>query len=320
MPTLTASGSKVFSKMIKPFLILVSLSIVTACASQSDQHTTAPESGLALQILGSGGPELDDGRAGSGYAIWYNGKARIIVDMGSGTLANFEKAGGKISDLDAILFTHFHVDHSADLPSLVKASYFSSRTEDLPIFGPSGNSRMPSANEFIGALFYVQGAYPYLSGYLKLRERYQLLPKSFDHLSKNVIPAYKNDDLSIEAIGVNHGSIPTLAWKVTINGQSIVFSGDMSGQYETLPLLSQNANLLVAHNAIPETSTGAARGLHMPPSVIGKIAAEADVDHVVLSHLMNRTNNKKDETLKHIEAHYQGKISFANDGDFFSVK
>ena len=37
--------------------------------------------GVWLQVLGSGGPELDDGRASSGYVIWRDGKARIIVDM-----------------------------------------------------------------------------------------------------------------------------------------------------------------------------------------------------------------------------------------------
>ena len=51
--------------------------------------------GVWLQVLGSGGPELEDGRASSGYVIWQDGKARVLVDMGAGSLLRFEKSGAK---------------------------------------------------------------------------------------------------------------------------------------------------------------------------------------------------------------------------------
>jgi len=40
-----------------------------------------------------------------------------------------------------------------------------------------------------------------------------------------------------------------------------------------LKILGAVAGLLVAHHAIPQDAAGAARNLHMPPSVIGEIAA-----------------------------------------------
>ena len=102
--------------------------------------------GVWLQVLGSGGPELDDGRASTGYLIWSNGQARLLVDMGAGSMHNFEQSGASINDLNAILLSHFHVDHSNDLPALVKSSFFSDRDRDLYIFGPTGNNLMPSVN------------------------------------------------------------------------------------------------------------------------------------------------------------------------------
>ena len=42
-----------------------------------------------------------------------------------------------------------------------------------------------------------------------------------------------------------------------------------------------NADLFIAHNAVPEGATGVERQLHMPPSVIGQIAAEAHVKNLV---------------------------------------
>lgn len=42
------------------------------------------KSGIALQVLGSGGPELQDKRASSSYLIWQDGKARVLIDSGGG--------------------------------------------------------------------------------------------------------------------------------------------------------------------------------------------------------------------------------------------
>ncbi|WP_372655616.1 MBL fold metallo-hydrolase, partial [Halobacteriovorax sp.] len=78
---------------------------------------------VRLQILGSGGPELDDGRNSSSYIIWYKNKARVLIDTGPGTSTSFSQSGAKFEDLQAILFTHFHVDHSADFPALIKGSF-----------------------------------------------------------------------------------------------------------------------------------------------------------------------------------------------------
>ncbi|HIP27906.1 MAG TPA: MBL fold metallo-hydrolase [Sulfurovum sp.] len=81
---------------------------------------------LALQVLGSGGPESGDKRASSGYVIWVDGKSRVLVDFGGGASLRFEEVGAKIEDLDVILLTHLHVDHTADLPALLKSSFYKS--------------------------------------------------------------------------------------------------------------------------------------------------------------------------------------------------
>ena len=35
--------------------------------------------GVAVQVLGSGGPELQDKRASSSYLVWENGQARVLI-------------------------------------------------------------------------------------------------------------------------------------------------------------------------------------------------------------------------------------------------
>lgn len=78
---------------------------------------------IKLQVLGSGGPESGDKRASSAYLVWIDGKSRILIDFGAGASLRFEEVNAKISDLDIILLTHLHVDHTADIPALLKSSF-----------------------------------------------------------------------------------------------------------------------------------------------------------------------------------------------------
>jgi ribonuclease BN (tRNA processing enzyme) len=121
-------------------------------------------------------------------------------------------------------------------------------------------------------------------------------------------------------VRVVHGASPALAWRVEIGGKRIVFSGDTTGEGDGLTQLARNADLFVAHNAVPEGATGVERRLHMPPSVIGTIAANAQVKQLVLSHRMLRTLGKEAETKAEIERRFSGPIAFANDLDCFPLK
>jgi ribonuclease BN (tRNA processing enzyme) len=83
--------------------------------------------------------------------------------------------------------------------------------------------------------------------------------------------------------------------------------------------IAKNADLFVAHNAIPEGTGGLARDLHMPPSVIGRISAAAEVKKLVLSHRMLRTLGREKETLRFISEQYKGPVVFADDLDCYTV-
>jgi ribonuclease BN (tRNA processing enzyme) len=117
-----------------------------------------------------------------------------------------------------------------------------------------------------------------------------------------------------------HGAFPALAWRVEIGGKRIVFSGDTNGEGDGLTELAKGADLLVAHNAVPEGATGVERRLHMPPSVIGATAGKAGVKQLVLSHRMLRTLGKEDATRAEIRRNYAGPLAFANDLDCFAVQ
>ncbi|WP_373563917.1 MBL fold metallo-hydrolase [Tunturiibacter gelidoferens] len=77
----------------------------------------------------------------------------MIVDAGGGSALRFGESGARMSQVDVVLFSHFHIDHSSDFPALIFSSWFEDRKSSLPVFGPPGNEFMPSTTEFVRDLF-----------------------------------------------------------------------------------------------------------------------------------------------------------------------
>jgi ribonuclease BN (tRNA processing enzyme) len=304
--------------------LLIFVSLLSVCETSPATAQSCGSTGVAVQVLGSGGPETQDKRASTSYLVWENGKARVMVDAGGGSALRFGESGARMSQVDVFLFSHFHVDHSSDFPALIFSSWFEDRERPLPIFGPSGNKFMPSTTEFVRDLFSdPHGAYRYLSDLVdpKADGNYKLQPHD---VAASLVPVvvFRNSDMTLYAVSVVHGAFPALAWRVEIGGKRVVFSGDTNGEGDGLTQLASNADLFVAHNAVPEGATGVERHLHMPPSVIGTIATNAHVKQLVLSHRMLRTlgKEKENETQAEIRRRFSGPILFANDLDCFPVK
>ncbi len=272
-----------------------------------------------MQVLGSGGPELEDRRASSSYLVLQDGRPRILVDSGGGSALQFGRAGAHVSQLDAIFFTHLHIDHTADFAALIKSSYFEERNRPLPVYGPGGNDFFPPTTEFVADLFDAKhGAYRYLADFVSGGEGgYSLVAHDVTLGEHEVRSIYKSIDTVVSATKVIHGGVPALAWRVELGGKVIVFSGDTNGNNGNLEVLAKGADVFVAHNAIPEGETGAARELHMPPAVIGRIAGTAKVKSLVLSHRMLRSLGHESQTQAKIAALYSGPIAFADDLDCF---
>jgi ribonuclease BN (tRNA processing enzyme) len=199
--------------------------------------------------------------------------------MGAGASNAFGDSGAKFENLQGILLTHLHVYHSADLPALIKGSYFTSRNTDLGLYGPAANDLMPSTDEYLQRLLSDKGAFSYLKDYVNKRSiiDYKLLVTDVPLLKGQTFDYSLTNAISATATYVHHGPVAAIAWRVELAGFAIVFSGDMSNRFGVLSKLAKDADILVAHNAVPENVSGIALNLHMPPSEIAKIAKQAQV-------------------------------------------
>jgi len=301
----------------KAFAATLLIALALPCAGHA---ATCTHRGVELQVRGWGGPELEDQRASASYLLWQDGRPRVLLDSGGGSALQFGRAGAHVSELDAIFFTHLHIDHTADFPALIKSSYFEERHRPLPVYGPGGNAAFPATTEFVADLFDPKhGAWRYLGDFVAgADDGYELSAHDVSLGEHEVRTIYTSADLTASATRVGHGGVPALAWRIQAGGKTVVFSGDTNGNNGNLELLAKDADIFVAHNAIPEGEAGVVRELHMPPSVIGRIARDAHVKSLVLSHRMLRSLGHEKDTGARIAALYSGPIHFADDLDCFT--
>lgn len=295
--------------------VLALLCSLPAQAQRGGQAPLCGDEGVWLQILGAGGPELDDGQGGPGYVVFIDGRARLLVDTAPGSSVAFDKAGARFADLEAIVLTHLHADHAGDFPAFIKGSYFAGREAMLPVLGPDGAGPYPDTETFVERLIGENGAFAYLADFLTFRSSggYRLSVRNVPASGRRTWSAFRADSLRLSAIPVHHGPVPALAWRVDIDDQSIVFTGDFNNQKNLMTDFAAGADALVIHHAIPEGTRGEAANLHVTPSQIGQIAAAADVRMVILGHRMNRTRGLESVSRDAIREHYDGPLVFAND-------
>src|SRR6266704_1558692 len=251
---------------------------------------------VAVQILGSGGPRLNPFRSSSSYLLWLNGQARILVDMGGGAHHRFGQSLAKLEDLWMVGISHLHPDHVSDLPAFLWQSH-ELRKEPLIIFGPSGNDAAPDFSTFLSRLFDEKtGAFPVLGSALGAsqpggirRDIGTVVPGSV-RLDIRVVDAAKaepsavlnRDGTTVTALGIPNGNMPTLAYRVQTGNVSVVFSSDQNGTDPKFVQFAKGANVLIMHLAIaPDVETP----LHATPAVVGRIAQEAGVGQLIVSHI-----------------------------------
>ena len=267
--------------------LIVCLIAVLSVSSSSSAQSCGPQ-GLAVQILGSGGPMINSERASTSYLLWVDSKPAILVDAGGGAFLRFGQAGAKLSDLSLVAISHLHPDHVSDLPALVWLSNFT-RKEPLQIVGPSGNQAIPAFPVFLARLFDSRtGALPMLGTTLGgppvagAGGGVRLDVGVVDVAKAEPSKVFDRQGVTMTALGIPHGNVPTLAYRIETRGASIVLSSDQSGTNPRFVDFARGADVLIMHL---EIAAGATHPLHASPAVVGRIAQQSGVKRLIVSHI-----------------------------------
>jgi len=267
---------------------------------------------VAVQILGSGGPRVNPDRASSSYVFWIGTQAKILVDMGGGGFLRFGQAQAKLSDLSLVAISHLHPDHVSYLPALLWLSH-QARKDPLPIAGPSGNEVAPSFSTFLSRLFDEKtGAFQVLGPTLGATQGergggVRLDVGVIDVTKAEPSIVFDRQGVTVTALGIPHGDIPTLAYRVQTRDVSVVFSSDQTGTNKRFVEFAKGANVLVMHLNI---AAGATSPLHASPAVVGRVAQDAGVGRLIVSHI---SQFDLDAAIAELKKFYTGPLTVGAD-------
>jgi ribonuclease BN (tRNA processing enzyme) len=268
-----------------------------------------------LILLGTaGGPTPKKTRAASSQVIVAGDRA-YVVDCGNGVARQLVLAGIPLASIRHIFITHHHSDHSADYGTLLLLAWGDALKTRVDTWGPPPLARMTS-------LFFEMSR-PDLSVREKDEGRPPLQPLVHAHEITRGGRVFEDDRVTVRCCLVDHPPVPVaLAYRFDAPERSIVISGD-TRRSANLIALASNADVLV-HEALyvsraPGTEGSALRrhvlASHTPVEDVGRIATEARVKMLVLSHFVPGETPpvSDDEWLAGARQHYAGPIVVGRD-------
>jgi len=243
---------------------------------------------MEITLLGTGCPSVSTERYGPAQVVRH-GDRSLLVDCGSGVTQRLLGAGLPSRDLDAVLLTHLHSDHIVDLFQLVISSWHQGRDRPQRVYGPPGTRA------------YVEGLMTLWRPELEQRVAHERRP-SAAALEVEVVEIGPGellamDGLRVTAIEVDHQPVKhAYGFVFETSDARLVLSGD-TRPCPALIEAARGADVLVhevfVHRELPvveglrsaETVANVA-SYHTLSSQVGKLAAEAAVGCLVLTHFV----------------------------------
>jgi ribonuclease BN (tRNA processing enzyme) len=220
-----------------------------------------------LTVLGSG-----DAFSGCGCNAGYLVDERVLVDCGAPAHVLLRRAGTSVAALDLVLITHFHADHTFQLPLLLGARAFTGELRPgLTIAGP------PGTREYVTRL--LQTGYGARLVEM-ISERVHLQWAVLQDGATTTIAGY-----TVRAQAIVHSTGPSLAYTLQHgDGPVLGFSGDSIRCPGLLRTIAA-ADLMVCEcSGWDEPADGG----HLWRDELEKLIAEYPSTRFVLSHLSAR--------------------------------
>jgi ribonuclease Z len=256
--------------------------------------SSASISETKLIILGSGTPNPDPERYGSGYAVVVNESA-YIVDFGPGIVRRISAMsptwGGdfpsmELQNINTAFLTHIHSDHSGALADLILTPWIMGRDAPLKLYGPSGLEAMSKniTEAYIDDINYrLYGSQPANELGFKTNVT-EIVDDGSIYKDKNVeVIAFKN----------NHGDFKnSFGFLFITDDKRILFSGDTAVS-ANLKKYGNDLDILVHEVFSSETFVNKTKDwqiyhqAHHTSSIdLGIIAAELQPKKLVMSHIL----------------------------------
>ncbi|MEM9715130.1 MAG: MBL fold metallo-hydrolase [Pseudomonadota bacterium] len=276
----------------------------------------------SITMMGvKGGPAIRPGSNMPTSLLVQMGGQNIVVDAGLGVTRGVCDAGLALTEIDAIYITHMHSDHYLELGPLFHTAWTAGLNRPIPVIGPAGLADY-------WAHFYNSMRFD-----IELRLADEGRPNlkdlfAFTLMTEGALSA--PSPVNVDAILNDHPPIKeSYALRFMADDKRFVFSGDTAPLPAMIPF-AKDADLLI-HEAmmisgverlvakLPNNGdllrTHILRS-HTAADQVGRIAAEANVKHLAITHMVPDSDPEitEQDWITEIRRHYQGNITIGTDG------
>ena len=271
-------------------------------------------------LLGTkGGPRVGEaGRSNPSTLIMIN-DVPYLVDCGYGVTKQLITTGVALDRLKYIFITHHHSDHNLEFGPLIYNTWITGLPAHIDAYGPPGLTKMAE----------------YFFDYQKFDIDTRIVDEGRSDPRKLVTTheirpgvVLVNDDVKVSARLVRHPPIKqAYAYRFDAKDRSVVISGDTAYAPE-LAEFAKGADVLVHEvmylpgiEALIKRLPNAKRlrehlmAAHTLPEDVGKIAAQAGVKTLVLSHFVpgDDASITDEQWAEGVKAHFKGQIIVGKD-------
>jgi ribonuclease BN (tRNA processing enzyme) len=212
---------------------------------------------LKLTIIGFWGGYPKQNAASSGYLLEHEG-FQLLIDCGSGVLAKLQNVI-QPEELDAVLLSHYHPDHIADIGVLQHArliqGFLGKKFPALPLYGHH----------------FDQGEFSKLT--------YKEITKGIAYEPSKLLSV---GPFQVSFLKTDH-PVPCYAMRIEAGGRSLVYTADSSFKEEFIEF-SKEADVLLCECNFYGNQNGMSAG-HMNSIEAGQFANRAKVKQLILTHL-----------------------------------
>ena len=243
---------------------------------------------MRVTVVGCSGSLPGPDSSASCYLVEADG-FRVLLDLGNGASGPLQRYAD-LGAIDAVLLSHMHPDHCADVCSLYiyRTYHPDGRHPPIPVYGPRGVAeRMAS--------MYGREPEPGLRG-------------AFD-FTEWVTGKTSVGPFAVTVERVAH-PVEAYGMRIEYDGGTLMYTGD-TGPCDALPGLVAGADVLLSEASFHE-GTAHAPDVHLTGREAGEYAAQAGAGRLVVTHIPPW--NDAQRTLAEAASAYTGPIDLARPG------